>query len=504
VKKVVFAAALVAGLFTPATFAQSITDLRVGTVRPGGRYEIRRIPLETYVARVLAGEAARNSPPAALEALAISIRTFALAHAGRHRADGFDLCDQTHCQVLGVQTAATERAANATAGEFLERDGVPAAIYYTASCGGRTEIPSNVWPGADDPSFLPSQDDDACGGAPAWTAEISDADLVRALRSAGFRGERLKRVVVVSRNASGRVARLQVDGFDPGQISGQDFRLALGRTLGWQHIKSTAFDLVRRPGGYRFSGHGSGHGVGLCVIGSVRLAANGWTAPEILGRYFPGLPVSRLDHRGFPGASGGRALATRSGPPPVSASPADVVVTLPSGHDGERDALAQLARQARDDLARSLGVPPPGSVSIRVHPTVGAYQRATGEPWFTPGVLVETVLHLPPLAELRDRGVLDRAIRRQLVHLMIGPVLAGRPAWVREGAALYFSDDQPPETAPDAGPGARSPLLSRTTCPADPELLRPVSPGAMTSAYARARACFARQIQMGKNWREIN
>src|SRR5262245_59068858 len=142
--------------------------LRVGFARPGGGYSVTTIPLEAYVSRVLAGEAARDSRAAALEALAITIRTFALANLNRHRADGFDLCDQTHCQVMRTATAVTERAAQATSGRLLVRNGAPASVFYTASCGGRTEIPSRVWPGADDPPFLPSQDDDACEGAPAW------------------------------------------------------------------------------------------------------------------------------------------------------------------------------------------------------------------------------------------------------------------------------------------------------------------------------------------------
>ena len=50
-------------------------------------------PLEVYVARVLAGEAEPEAADAALEALAVAIRTYALANAGRHADDGFDLCD---------------------------------------------------------------------------------------------------------------------------------------------------------------------------------------------------------------------------------------------------------------------------------------------------------------------------------------------------------------------------------------------------------------------------
>src|SRR5919198_1709476 len=185
-------------------------SLRIGIARPGSGYAVQTMPLETYVARVVAGEAARNSQPAALEALAITVRTFALANRGRHRADNFDLCDQTHCQVVRAATAATERAAHATAGRVLVRNGAPASIFYTASCGGRTEIPSAVWPGAEDPPFLPSRDDDACQGAPTWSAELRDADLVRALGAAGFHGDRLRDMHIVSRSSSGRVARIRV------------------------------------------------------------------------------------------------------------------------------------------------------------------------------------------------------------------------------------------------------------------------------------------------------
>src|SRR4051794_39478259 len=60
-----------------ASLSQSPMELRIGFARPGGGYAVTTIPLETYVARVLAGEAARDSPPAALEALAVTIRTYA-------------------------------------------------------------------------------------------------------------------------------------------------------------------------------------------------------------------------------------------------------------------------------------------------------------------------------------------------------------------------------------------------------------------------------------------
>ena len=406
------------------------TTIRVGLAR-GDSYEVVTLPIETYVARVLAGEAAPGSSPAALEALAITIRTFALANLGRHRADGFELCDETHCQVLRTATAATERAAQATAGQVLLYNGAPAAVYYSASCGGHTELASAVWPGASDPAYLPSQADDACMGEPEWMSEISTADLQRTLAAAGFRG-RLRAMKIASRDGSGRVARLEVDGLTPSQISGADLRAAAGRTLGWQAIRSTTFDLHRAGSSYEFDGRGFGHGVGLCVIGSVKLAASGATAPAILRRYFPGAEI---------GATGIRTTT-------LTTAPSSVIVSLPDGDEGERDAIVALTAKARDELAKTLGVQAP-RVTLRFHPTTTDYERATGQVWFTSGALVQAEVHLVPLASLRDRGVLERTIRRELVHVMADEALARKPAWVRDGAALYFAD--PSASAPDAG-----------------------------------------------------
>ena len=120
------------------------TTVRIGFARRGAGYTITTVPLETYVARVVAGEAAHDSPPAALDALAIAVRTFALANRRRHRADGFDLCSETHCQVVRTATATTEASAARTNGRILVAGGAPASIYYTASCGGYSELRSAV------------------------------------------------------------------------------------------------------------------------------------------------------------------------------------------------------------------------------------------------------------------------------------------------------------------------------------------------------------------------
>jgi SpoIID/LytB domain protein len=500
--------ALVALAAPPASHAsrEPVRGIRVGFLRPGGGYRVETLPIDTYVARVVAGESVRGSAPAALEALAITVRTFALANLGRHRADGFDLCDQTHCQVLRPATAATERASAATSGRVLVHDGEPASIYYSASCGGRTEIPSAVWPGAADPSYLPSRRDEACEGQPSWSVDLSAGELQRALGRAGYRGRHLRDLRVVSRDVSGRVAELRLDGLSPGELTGQDLRVAVGRALGWQYIRSTAFTVAKRGDTYAFKGHGSGHGVGLCVIGSANLAADGQSAAQILSRYFPGLAIGSLT--GDETAPAADAPASR----PTPAAPATpsgaravagprIAIALPDGDQGEQAALTALVGLARDQMAAALGLAVPLRVTVRFHATIDDYERATGRAWFTSGAIAGGELQMPPPGLLRSRGLLERAIRQDLVRLMTEPVLAGRPLWVREGAAAYFADGPPADRAVDGSPFVRPPAPDR--CPRDAELARPSSVGELATAWARARVCFAHALARTGDWRRI-
>jgi hypothetical protein len=248
------------------------------------------------------------------------------------------------------------------------------------------------------------------------------------------------------------------------------------------------------------------------------MAVAGRTATEILNKYFPGLDI------GFPaGTAAPPTVVARGAVPvvPTAVAPVHVAPTaravpaaaaavptavtgvafaLPEDDERERDALARLTGEARADIARALGVAAPPRVVIRVHPSTASYERATGQPWFTSGATVGGELHLVPLASLRDRGVLDRTIRHQLVHLMADPALRDRPAWVREGAAIYFAGWGP--VPGDTKPAPFS-LRSRLPCPADADLMRPVSPGSLSNALATSLACFARQMDTGKQWRDV-
>jgi hypothetical protein len=177
--------------------------------------------------------------------------------------------------------------------------------------------------------------------------------------------------------------------------------------------------------------------------------------------------------------------------------PRDVQLALPAGEEDARVALLALVRRARDDAAAATGQKAPPILRLTVHPTVESFGRATGQPWWVSGATSGVDIALLPVTILQQRGQLERAVRHEVAHALIDATLADRSTWVREGAAIYFAGAaDKPNTATHAA-------SARITCPTDAELLRPVSAGAQRDAYARAEACFARQISSGKKWTDV-
>ena len=469
----------------PSTSA--LPPIRLGRTVASGATRVETIPVDDYIAQVLAGEGQPRAGDAAQQALAITARTFAMANRNRHRREGFDLCDTTHCQVVRTATATTTRAAQATSGRLLLSQGQPAFVFYSASCGGRTESASEVWRGAIDYAGEASQHDDADDNEPAWESDVRVQDIERALRVAGLRGDRLRDIRVVARNQSNRVSRVRVEGFAPPEISGHEFRMAVGRVAGFQAIKSTAFDVTRTGSGYHFRGRGFGHGVGLCVIGAGTRASRGATAGDILRFYYPGLTVG----------AGSSATVTTAAAPVAPVAPdapdaTDIALALPGNEERDRGTLLSLIRKSRDEVVKATGAIPPARLRVTVHPTVDSFGRATGQPWWVSGATEGAAIDLLPLTTLKQQGQLARTVRHEIAHALLDGALSKRPMWVREGAAAYF-----------ASPQASRPSGARVMCPSDAELLRPVSAGAQREAYSRAEACFAKAMADGKRWDQV-
>ena len=443
----------------------------------GGR--ITRIPLEVYVARVLAGEGEPNAPDAARQALAVAIRTYTLVQMGRHRREGFDLCDTVHCQVLRAANDNSRRAALATAQRVLTVNGAAAEVFYSASCGGRSEGAAQVWPGATFPYMQVVRDDDVHEEDVPWTLELTLDELRSALLRAGFGGGPLSSIEVDGVNQSGRVERLRVPGMRPNEITGPAFREALGTT----RIRSTAFTLSRQGKVVRFTGRGYGHGVGMCVIGAGRRARRGESLEAILAQYYPNLQLTDL----------ARASVSPKPvpPPPIAVSASGVVVSVPRDSKVSARELERMTVNARESLTRALGtsaVP----VTVELHDTLDQFRLEVRRPWWVSAAVTGSTIDLAPAALLAQREGIEATVRTAMAELLMSATLADRPAWVRVGGARYFASASRPETP-----------SSNVSCPADAELTLALSAVAQREAESRAVKCFARALAKTGDWKAV-
>ena len=109
---------------------------------------INEISLDNYIAGVVQAESGRRSFEEFYKVQAILARTFALSHLQKHAAEGFNLCDYTHCQAYFGKTTELDimKAVTDTKGKVVVDDNlnlIDAAFH--SNSGGQTANSEDVW-----------------------------------------------------------------------------------------------------------------------------------------------------------------------------------------------------------------------------------------------------------------------------------------------------------------------------------------------------------------------
>ena len=415
---------LIAGSYKISAHGESLTlgfPLKI-TVQSGALVLAATLPLERYVELVVAAESGAEDSMESLKALAVVARSFALAPAHGH-AD-FDVCDSTHCQWVHWRTTrAAHAAALATAGESLWFHGSRAEAYFHQNCGGRTAAASEVWPkGHAAQGWLVSRPDAYCqrAGSSEWSATLLRAELTQALAAAGLVAPGWKTLTVEHRGESGRATRLLIGSTG---ISTEDFRLAVGRTLGWNRIRSNWFEVAQQGDGFLFHGRGSGHGVGLCQAGAAEMAREGRGYREILAQYFPGATLAE--------ETTGAAWLDLKGQG----------FTLESSSAGDEAFLPALSLALSEAESRS-GNTPRSAIALRAYRSTPAFREATLAPGWVAAFTEGDRIALQPLRILDARKLLASVARHEFLHALVEEqATAQTPLWLREGLVEAWSGD---------------------------------------------------------------
>jgi SpoIID/LytB domain protein len=256
----------------------------------------------------------------------------------REDHDLFDVCADDHCQryqgMAKVVSGQAQTAVNQTRGTVITFQNEICDARYSKACGGLTEDFDSAWDDKQVP-YLQSLPDASIFHPPIrteeealrwilsepraycntkdvgllekalpdfdretenffrWRVEYSRQELEEILRKkSGFDFGLLKEIRPLRRGPSGRILRLQIVGSKRSMFVGKE--LEIRRWLSRSHLYSSAFVVTVEGQRFIFHGAGWGHGVGLCQIGAVVMAAQGFSAEEILKHYFRGVKIQKI------------------------------------------------------------------------------------------------------------------------------------------------------------------------------------------------------------------
>ncbi|MEP6779044.1 MAG: SpoIID/LytB domain-containing protein [Gemmatimonadaceae bacterium] len=296
------------------------------TATDSGVLVVNRLPVEEYLRGVVPLELGTRAEAdrAAMEAQAVAARSYAYIRVPSSDAEqprsGWHMLATVANQVYGgveAEASTVNSAVDATAGLVIRYGGLLVDAPYSASCGGRSAKPTEVWREAHDEPYLPNVDDinPATGKAfcdisprASWTAEFDASALtdvvMRHLRAEGARDPvpgNVTGLVVGDRSSSGRVTSLQLR-TERGNVtlSANEIRSVFRDARG-AILSSTYFSVDReshergRLTGVTLRGTGNGHGVGMCQWGAIGRARAGQDFRTILSHYYPGTVVGFVD-----------------------------------------------------------------------------------------------------------------------------------------------------------------------------------------------------------------
>jgi stage II sporulation protein D len=263
----------------------------------GGVDVVNRVDFEKYVEGI--GEMPSSWPAAALQAQAVAARTYALWTVLTHHAGpgGGQICATDDCQVYaGLAKAQASGGANwvaavqATRGSVLQYRGLIIEALYGSSDGGQTVYGGVPWL----PSVADPQDRLAPEHQWSWSEPLSAIAAVLGVPAGQTLLSLVSSPTAITETVQGPDRRSAALALSPDQFHS---------LLNADHPDPPGLDLPLPS--YRYSvstygpkvtisGVGDGNGLGLSQYGALGKAQAGWTAGQILDRYYHGAVAAPL------------------------------------------------------------------------------------------------------------------------------------------------------------------------------------------------------------------
>lgn len=242
---------------------------------------------DQYIAGVVRAEGGSGKHPEYIKSQALITRTYMEKYYDRHIGDGYNLCDDTHCQVYqGISTdTVIMNAALETRGEIIVGpDSLPIIAAFHSNCGGETAPSEFVW--LSPQPYLVKVTDPFCLSSrnAAWEKTIPMNGWAAYLVKEGMTD------TVADNSVYAFTQRSRV----PDYVAGT-FRIPLTRLREQFDLRSAFFSVTVAGDSVLLKGKGYGHGVGLCQEGAMVMASKGFTYRQIISFYYTGVAIKRVE-----------------------------------------------------------------------------------------------------------------------------------------------------------------------------------------------------------------
>jgi stage II sporulation protein D len=253
---------------------------------------LNQVELDQYVAGVVKSEVGTGADKEFYKVQAIICRTYAMSNFRRHEEEGYQLCDEVHCQVYGgkcmevdpssgLRYAGVEeivKAAEVTSNVVIvDHDLELIEAAFHANCGGQTSNSEDVW--IQHKSYLRSVIDTFCfqGRNSTWQKNISRSKWLGYLSSK------------FSYPVEDKDERMAAVGFNQPErlvyFCGRE-QIPLKKIRSQWRLPSAFFSVTGKGDQLTLRGRGYGHGVGLCQQGAMQMAMVGLSYKEMLQHYY--------------------------------------------------------------------------------------------------------------------------------------------------------------------------------------------------------------------------
>lgn len=297
-------------------------QLRIIVSGPGRFQVINTLDIEDYLRGVVPFEIGRHKSDVleALKTQAVAARTYTVKRVLETKKENrpfdvyADIKDQVYKGISG-EYLFSDRAIKETVGVTVFYKGNLTECYYSSTCGGRTSNIGEVWRDKPKRKYLSSVSDrgpkgDFCKSSKyhRWSYEWTYDDLNRMIKTylpkelpEARNCGNLKKIKILKRTTSGRIAKLMIK-TENGKyyVRGDRVRWVLRRKENEGLILYSAnFEIEEEPQvgkslRYTAKGKGWGHGVGMCQVGALGMARQGYKYEQILKHYYKGVELKKL------------------------------------------------------------------------------------------------------------------------------------------------------------------------------------------------------------------